>query len=109
MQKKTTGTAAASAERVVAAEVRASTKPDGCAAGFYCYIGPGITGVIQSGDIFRGTRTEALKAASAAIEKYPLVKTLIVSGDELPKAWQDVKHPGNALYANYKKIAAGRR
>ena len=27
---------------------------------FYCYIGPGITGLIQHGDICRGTRKKAL-------------------------------------------------
>jgi hypothetical protein len=33
------------------------------------------------------------------------VKTLIVSGDCLPEARLKVKTPGNALYANYRKIA----
>ena len=81
------------------------TKPDSCAAGFYCYIGPSLTGLIQHGTIFRGSRTEALKTAAKAIEKQPLVRTLIVSGNELPEARLKVKRPGNALYANYRKIA----
>jgi len=45
------------------------------------------------------------KAAAKAIEKQPLVRTLIVSGNELPEARLKVKRPGNALYANYRKIA----
>lgn len=108
MSKNTTGTAPASAERTATA-TKAEKKPDGCAAGFYCYIGPNLTGLIQNGAIFRGTRSEALKAAAPAIEKQPLVKTLIVSGDELPEARLKVKRTGNALNANYNKIAASKR
>lgn len=72
--------------------------------GFYCYIGPSITGLIQHGTIYRGTRKKAMAAAAAAIEKYPLIKTLIVSGDKLPEARLKVKKPGNALYKNYQRI-----
>ena len=68
---------------------------------------PGDTGegfFIQHGAIYRGTRENALTAAATAIEKYPLVKTLIVSGDKLPEARLKVKKPGNALYQNYQRI-----
>lgn len=74
------------------------------ASGIYCYIGPSLRGLIKHGDIFRGNRTKALKAAAAAIEAQPLVKTLIVSGDVLPAARLKVKTPGNALYKNYQRI-----
>ena len=74
-------------------------------SGVYVYIGPNIKGLIQTGSIYRGTREDAYKAAAAAIEKQPLVKTLIVSGDALPEARLKVKVPGNVLYANYKKLA----
>lgn len=107
MLKNKTGTAAASAEKPAAA--KAPKKPDSCAASFYCYIGPSLTGLIHNGAIFPGTRTEALTAAAAAIEKQPLVKTLLVSGDQLPEARLKVKKPGNALSANYAKIAAGKQ
>lgn len=83
-----------------------NVKPDD--GGFYCYIGPNIPGLIQSGQIYMGTREAALLAASAAIERFPLVKTLLVSGTALPEARLKVKKPGNALYANYQKIAAER-
>ena len=116
MPKNTTGTAPASAtERPAAAKTekpaapQGEQKPDGCAAGFYCYIGPNLTGLIQNGAIFRGTREDALKAAADAIKKQPLVKTLIVSGDELAEARLKVKRKGNALSANYEKIAASKR
>lgn len=81
-----------------------NAKSGSTAAGFFCYIGPSITGLIQHGDIYIGTRKKALAAASAAIEKYPLVKTLIVSGEKLPEARLKVKNPGNALYKNYQRI-----
>ncbi len=74
-------------------------------SGFYCYIGPNLKGLIQTGSIFRGTRKEALDKAEKAIAANPLVKTLIVSGDALPSARLKVKEPGNVLYANYHKLA----
>lgn len=79
-------------------------KPDSEAAGFYCYIGPSIPGLIQHGTLYRGTRKKALAAASAAIKKHPLIRTLIVSGENLPEARLKVKKPGNALYKNYQHI-----
>lgn len=75
------------------------------ASGFYFYIGPNLKGLLQTGTLFRGTRAEALKAAAAAIEKHPAVKTLIVSGDALPELRRKVRTPGNALYASYQKLA----
>lgn len=102
----TTGAEAIQEPQAGAAETPATNnaKSGGSAAGFFCYIGPSITGLIQHGDIYRGTRKKALAAASAAIEKYPLVKTLIVSGEKLPEARIKVKTPGNALYKNYQRI-----
>lgn len=74
-------------------------------SGFYIYIGPTIRGVIQNGAIYRGTRAEAMEKAASAIEKYKLVKTLIVSGDVLPVARLRLKEPGNAFYVNYHKLS----
>ena len=115
-EKKVTGLAEESADgaavvnaEVIPAPLRETEKPDGCAAGFYCYIGPNLAGLIQNGAIFRGTRTDAMNAAAEAIKKQPLVKTLIVSGDELAEARLKVKRKGNALNANYEKIAASKR
>ncbi len=73
-------------------------------SGVYFYIGPTIRPLIQKDAVFRGTKTEALKQAKAAIEKYPLVKTLIVPGDSFPVARLKVQQPGNALYMNYQKL-----
>lgn len=73
-------------------------------SGVYVYIGPNIKGLIQTGSIYRGTREDAHKAAAAAIEKHPKVKSLIVSGDALPEVRLRVKTPGNVLYANYNEL-----
>lgn len=78
--------------------------PEPNKSGFYMYIGPNIRYHIQTGTIYRGDRDNALRRASSAIEMYPLVKTLIVSGDALPEARRKVKTPGTALYANYKQL-----
>ncbi|WP_297312557.1 hypothetical protein, partial [uncultured Oscillibacter sp.] len=61
-----------------------SEKAGGPPSGFYIYIGPTIPGLIQANTIYRGSREHALTDAKEAIEKYPLIKTLIVPGDYLP-------------------------
>ncbi len=85
--------------------MKSAAAPEVNQSGFCIYIGPNIKGLIQTGTIFRGSRENALRTAAAAIERYPLVKTLIVSGDALPAARLKVKTPDNALYANYHKLA----
>ena len=102
--KLTTEAAATQAAGVESTPTK-EAKPSGTSAGFYCYIGPTIIGVIQNGTIYRGSRKAALNAAAAAIEKQPLIRTLIVSGDHLPEARLKVKKPGNALYKNYQRVA----
>ncbi len=77
-------------------------------AGFYCYIGPNLKGLIQTGTIYRGNKEEALSKAEAAVKAQPLVKTLIVSGDTLASARIKVKTPGNVLYASYQKLKGGK-
>lgn len=98
MAKKTT-------ETTVKAVETKQEKSEHNASGFYCYIGPNLKGLIQTGTIFRGTRADAFAKAEKAIEAKPLVKSLIVSGDVLPSARIKVRKPGNVLYANYQKLA----
>ena len=106
MTKKTTETTekAVEAQQETGAQV-GQEKPATNKSGFYCYIGPNLKKLIQTGTIYRGTRAEALARAAEAIKAQPLVKTLIVSGDALPSARIKVKTPGNVLYANYQKLA----
>lgn len=94
------------AESAPEAEITAPVKKDAdkrCEAGFWCYIGPTLPGLIQHGAIFQGDREKALQSAEAAIEKQPLVKSLIVSGDSLPLDRMKAKTPGTALYENCRK------
>lgn len=100
----TTGAEGIREPQAGAPDAPAKAEKSGGDAGFYCYIGPSITGLIQHGDICRGTRKKALAAWDDAIKKYPLIKTLIVSGDKLPEARLKVKTPGNALYKNCQRI-----
>ncbi len=70
-----------------------------------CYIGQNIPGRLHTGQVFRGERAEVMKGLSGTVEKYPLVKALLVSGEALPAARLKVKEPGNAHYANYQKLS----
>lgn len=93
-------------ESVPEAEITAPARKNAdkrCEAGFWCYIGPTLPGLIQHGAIFQGDREKALQSAEAAIEKQPLVKSLIVSGDSLPLDRMKAKTPGTALYENCRK------
>ena len=78
-------------------------------AGFCVYIGPTILGVIQTGMVLRGTKEEAVETVALAVEKYPLVKTLIVPGETLGVDRIKVNTPGNLLYVNYHKLVTGRK
>ncbi len=73
--------------------------------GFCVYLGPTITGVIQSGTIYRGGKAKVLTELKSVVEKYPLVKTLIVTDKTLSEDRIKVKTPGNILYVNYKKMS----
>lgn len=69
-----------------------------------CYIGPNIPGHLHTGQVFRGEQDAVLKELSGTVERYPLVKTLLIPGEALPVARLKVKEPGNAHYANYRKL-----
>ncbi len=77
-------------------------------AGFCCYIGPSIKGVIHTGFVFRGSRKDAFQAAAKAIEQYPAIKTLIVSGNDLPKALEKLRARGNVLSVAFQTLSKKR-
>lgn len=85
----------------------AQKKPTLKSDGFSVYLGPTIPGLIQSGHIYGGSRDEALKDIAPIVEKHPLVASLLVDGDTLAVDRIKVKTPGNLLFANYEKLAAG--
>ncbi len=75
----------------------------------FFYIGPNLRGLLRTGQMFRGGRAEAYEAAKNAIEKYPQVKTLIVSGDAFPSARLRLLERGNALRASYDALSQADR
>lgn len=86
---------------------RTADKPEAAreaVSGFYCYIGPNLKGLIQTGTIFRGTRAQAEGKAAAAIAAHPEVRGLIVPGEKLDSLRLKVKTPGNALYNSFKTL-----
>ncbi len=60
--------------------VKAKGKAGAKSAGFCMYIGPSIVGTIQQARILYGDKQDALAQISAAVEKYPLIATLVIPG-----------------------------
>lgn len=73
----------------------------------WVYIGPTIRSAIQHNTILTGTREEVEKKLAYAIEKYPPIAPLLISSDELARARQLIKQPGNRLYEVYRRFVAG--
>lgn len=91
-------------------KAKKTAKPDAKAPGFYIYVGPTIAGVIQTGHLFRTTsKAEALNEIAFALERYPLIQTLVVSGATYPDDRIKVKTPGNLLYVHYQQLLARRK
>ena len=74
--------------------------------GFFVYLGPSIRGVIQTATIYTGSRDEVEEFLAGPIERYPLIKRLLISGDSLAEDRIKVKTPGNGLYVAYMKLKA---
>ena len=73
---------------------------------FCVYLGPSIRGVIQKGTIYPGSRREVVESIDSAIQKYPRIRNLLVSGETLVTDRIQVKTPGTRLFTEYKKLAA---
>lgn len=74
--------------------------------GVYVYLGPSVRGVIQSGTIFSGTRSEIKTKLQSAIEKYPHIETLLAADTEIAVAKAKLRKGGNALSHAYKALTA---
>lgn len=113
MTKKNQGIAAADADtHEAAATLQPKATEEGRraeenAGGFCVYLGPSIQGVIQSGTIFPGMMEAALSAIKPAVERYPLIASLVVTGRTLSEDRIKVNTPGNLLNAYYKRLASG--
>ena len=70
----------------------------------YVYIGPSIRGVVQKRTIYAGTKAEVEEALAGAIQRYPRIRSLIVSGDTLAADRVSIKTPGTRLNNEFKKL-----
>ncbi|KAB0577310.1 hypothetical protein EI53_01911 [Fusobacterium naviforme] len=73
-------------------------------AGFCCYVGPSILGIVQQNQVFNGSVAEAKTRLADAIEKRPEIARLIVDGNDLAEALIAVRSPGTLLYEKYHKM-----
>jgi hypothetical protein len=83
-----------------AAPVETSARESGVAV----YIGPTIHGKIQKGTVFKGGMREATELYAAAIEQYPAIVRLIVSGERLAAARNDINMKRGLAYKHYKEL-----
>lgn len=79
-------------------------KPELNGSGYCVYIGPSIRGVVQYGQVIAGEKQDAFNKLADGIEKFPLIKKLIVTGAELPSANELIKKPGCALFDAKKRL-----
>ena len=70
---------------------------------FFVYLGPNIPGVIQTASIYCGTREEVLEYAT---DRYPRIKALLISGENLAAEQKNVTKPGTRLYAEYGRLVS---
>ena len=73
---------------------------------FFVYLGPNIPGVIQTASIYSGTREEVLKKLEYATDRYPRIKALLISGENLAAEQKNVTKPGTRLYAEYGRLVS---
>ena len=72
-------------------------------ASFFMYLGPTIQGVIQNASIY-ASQEEAEKLLAPAIEKFPRIKALLISGETIAEDRINVTKPGTRLYAEYHRL-----
>ena len=88
----------------VVEEVPAKKEPE--EGSFFVYIGPNIPGTIQTASIYGGSRPEVLQILDYAIVKYPRIKALLVSGEDLARCQKEIETPGTRLYIEYQRLTA---
>ena len=102
------GDAAASAAAMRELPEGASEKqaPAEKTGGYCSYIGPPIWGSILYGDVFPGSKADALERHGQLIQRFPLVADLIVPGSKLQESRNQAKTPGTLLNAHCSRLAA---
>ena len=79
-------------------------KPD-----FSAYIGPTVTGLIQTGTIYDVSKTAVLQRPDVvrAVRRFPMIEDLIVTGDNLALARKQIKISGTLLHHRYEQMLSG--
>ena len=75
-------------------------------AGFSCYIGPNLPGIIQTGTIYPKGKEEALELdeLKLALSRKPGIAELVVDGSTLAEDRIKVKKPGEPLYKAFRTL-----
>lgn len=75
-------------------------------SGIYVYVGPSIRGVIQNGSIYRGSREYVtVILLGSVIEKFPMIKRLVVKDTEVAEAKEKINHGNNSLSLAYRELS----
>ncbi len=72
----------------------------------YVYVGPSISGTIQNGSIYFGTRKQVLDKLANALEKYPKIKHLVVLDTAIIETKAKIKAGNNTAANAYKALAS---
>ena len=78
--------------------------PDIQTESVFIYLGPSIRGSVLSGAILQGSYDDVERQLKTAIEKYPLVRNLLVSINSIVEDRVNVENPGTLLYEFYKRL-----
>ena len=70
----------------------------------FVYLGPSIRGCVLSGAILQGDYEDVEQQLKTAIDKYPLVRNLLVSIGSIVEDRVNVETPGNVLYEFYSRL-----
>ena len=70
----------------------------------FIYLGPSIRGSVLSGAILQGDREDVEQQLKTAIEKYPLVRNLLIPSSSIVKDRVNVETPGNLLNEFYQRL-----
>lgn len=73
---------------------------------FSAYIGPTVSGLIQTGTIYDVSKAAALQRPDVvrAVQRYPVITDLIVTGDNLATARKNIKKSGTLLHHRYEQM-----
>lgn len=73
---------------------------------FCVYLGPTIRGLVQNGTIYEGDAAAVKARLAPAIERYPRIGELIVTGETLAQDRIKIRTKGNYLYEVNRKFIA---